>query len=150
MKRHRSVAGIFAAASAVSVGLGVSAPLATAGPAGLEAEIGFLTQLVRSDLNVKGAENEAVTLGYLLCALDQVGGVPPAGTEVIMRAASNHLCAALPPVQREPNVQDQIAQMQQNIQEDRNAVIEMWTDTDPDNDGVSDSDDDFDYDGGAY
>jgi hypothetical protein len=147
MRRSRNLAGVFVAAGAVAVGLGVaSAAPAAAGPAGTDAEVDFLLQLQDRGMNIDGGELEAVKLGYLLCALDQIGGTPPDGTAIVVRAARNNLCDAMPPVQRGPSLAD----VQQQIQDSNSRMNEMWLDTDADDDGISDGSDDFDYDDGVY
>ncbi|WP_163797772.1 hypothetical protein [Mycolicibacterium sediminis] len=58
-----------------------------AGPAPGDVEGAYLDTLYRAGVISNGQEQEALTLGYLTCALRKSGSEPVAGTEVFLGAA---------------------------------------------------------------
>lgn len=76
------IGGITAALFAASL---ASAPAALAGPASDYDESVYILSLANNGYN--GPHADELKLGYLLCALNQIGGQTPAGAEVYMNAA---------------------------------------------------------------
>jgi hypothetical protein len=80
--------GALVAAGIVAVSLAVfTAPSAAAGPAPGDLEDAYLNTLYRAGVIGRGQEQQALTLGYLTCALRQSGSRPVAGTEPFLGAA---------------------------------------------------------------
>ncbi|WP_422744996.1 hypothetical protein ACN27E_22985 [Mycobacterium sp. WMMD1722] len=143
--------------AAIVSGLGVAATLALTGapgagadPAPSSVESDYLNLLAANGAHIAGQDADELKLGYLLCALSQTNGVPPAGAAVYMTAARNsRLCYYV-----SANGGPTAAQIQQGLevwQQQQNAPgIGAWLDVDPDNDGRPNSEDNFDYDPGHY
>jgi hypothetical protein len=84
----RARTGALAGASIAAVAICVStAPSALAGPAPGDVEGDYLDTLYGAGVINDGQEQQALTLGYLTCALRQSGSQPVAGTEVFLGAA---------------------------------------------------------------
>jgi|EndMetStandDraft_7_1072992.scaffolds.fasta_scaffold197916_2 hypothetical protein len=84
----RTRSGVLAAAGIAAVGLGLlAAPSAAAGPAPGGVEDAYVNTLFDAGVIAAGQEQDALTLGYLTCALRQSGSQPVAGTEVFLGAA---------------------------------------------------------------
>ena len=77
---------VLASAGALAVSFGVlTAPAAMAGPAPQAVERAYIHTLALNSVDVGADESDALKLGYLVCALDQIGGTPPAGTQALAR-----------------------------------------------------------------
>jgi hypothetical protein len=84
----RARSGALAAAGIAAVGLGVlAAPSASGGPAPWGVEDAYVDTLFDAGVIAAGQEQDALTLGYLTCALRKSGSQPVAGTEVFLGAA---------------------------------------------------------------
>jgi hypothetical protein len=124
----------------MAVGVAVfAAPMAAAGPAGVDNEVAYLQQV--NATNGMTLDQEHVTLalklGYLLCESDRAGLPAPAGSEDYQAAARVNLCGSAGP---------SMIDIQQGIQDTNNAHIDAWNDNDQDDDQVGNGNDDFDFD----
>jgi hypothetical protein len=151
-KARRSVVAVGLGAVALgTVGLGiVSAPTAAASPAPSSVESDYIDDLDANGMHITGQDADELKLGYLLCALSQHNGIPPAGAAAYMTAArTSKLCYYVSSTGGPTG-----AEVQQGLdlwrQQQNQSSIDAWTDTDQDNDGVSDADDDAEFDPGHY
>ena len=64
---------------AVALGI-VSAPTAAASPAPSSVEADYIGLLDANGMHIHGQDANELKLGYLLCALSQRNGIPPAGS----------------------------------------------------------------------
>lgn len=141
------VVGLGAAAATLALS---STPNAAADPAPSSVESDYLNLLAANGAHIAGQDADELKLGYLLCALSQTNGLPPAGAAVYMTAARNSRLCHYVSVNGGPTA----AEIQQGLevwQQQQNAPgIGAWLDVDPDNDGRPNSEDNFDYDPGHY
>ena len=149
--RRAPVAVGLGAVALGAVGLGiVSAPTAAASPAPSSVESDYLYELDANGMHINGQDADELKLGYLLCALSQRNGIPPAGAAAYMNAARNSKLCYYVSTTGGPTG----AEVQQGLdlwrQEQNQPGIDAWTDTDQDNDGHSDANDDAEFDPGHY
>jgi hypothetical protein len=89
-------------------------------------------------------------LGYLLCALSQTNGIPPADAAAYMTAARTSKLCYYVSTTGGPTGAD-VQQGTDAWQQQQEAPgIDAWNDIDPDKDGHTNSNDDSDYDSGDY
>jgi hypothetical protein len=149
-KRPVAAVGIGAAAlGAVALGI-VSSPTAAASPAPSSVESDYIGLLDANGMHTHGQDTNELKLGYLLCALSQRNGIPPAGAAAYMTAARNSKLCYYVSTTGGPTG----AEVQQGLdlwqQQQNQPGIDAWNDTDQDNDGISDADDNAEYDPGHY
>lgn len=89
----RTAAAGLAATAAATLAF-VGAPQAVAGPAPQFVESSYLVGLYGNNQPNAEAQQLALKLGYLVCALDLTGGAQPAGAAVYLNVAQSHgLCS---------------------------------------------------------
>ena len=132
--------GVIATAGAVAIGIGIAgAPPAVASPAPGSVENDYI-----STLSQNGYSEDAATelkLGYVLCAINQVGASGPAGSQPYLNAARNSGLCDYVSARGGPSLAEARQDMQYYLQQVNAPGIDSWLNTDADHDGVSDAND---------
>ena len=153
-KPRRCAVSVIATAGAFAVGLGIAgAPPAVASPIPGYVQNDYISALSQNGYHQTGSQADELKIGVLLCAINQVGGSPPAGGEPYLNIAQrtglcNYVDAEAARVG--PSLADARQDLQYQLQQANAPGISQWLDVDADDDGVSDANDDAQYDPGYH
>jgi hypothetical protein len=148
-KPRRRAISVIATAGAFAVGLGIAgASPAAASPAPGAVENDYISALSANGYNADAATE--LKLGYLLCALNQVGASGPAGSQPYLNTAQDMGLCDYVSARGGPSEAAIRQDLQYQLQQANAPEISNWLNTDADHDGVSDADDGAQWDPGYH